>query len=478
MSWSPARIERAFKLVSLFFVYSLGNSVCVVAPVLLSGTVISCIAEINAGKNLTFFLAFIIILVTTFFWKIYNSTWYVAPKPSPLVRSAAYFLGYTFSSLSVVQESRLADGLLILWLLYLGQLFYDRLETWLGGYLILVSKAAVYYSSRLQRHKAKRIDVPLNCSVMVVDVNDWYALTEDEMARIKNHFPEHLIVNNLYALNPADFASIDIIFGAPPRASLKKFTSLRWIHLPSSGINGYDQPELYAASPVVTSSVGVYGEPISEYALGLILMLAKRIDSGVINNKCGYGHDVQHASLDIGNCTVLVVGLGNIGTCIAKRCRALGASVLGVRRKIGDGCPEVDRCYTMDQLDEIIGEADVIVLALPENRETDNVINISRLGRMKRGVYLVNIGRGNAVNQRDLCKALRRGWVAGAALDVSNPDPLWPHNTLFQYRNLVLTLHHSSISGANGRRAVEVFLTTAQKVLQPKAYFDSQASKG
>jgi phosphoglycerate dehydrogenase-like enzyme len=212
--------------------------------------------------------------------------------------------------------------------------------------------------------------------------------------------------------------------------------------------------------------VGVYGVPIGEYALGLILMLVKGLDSVVVSNKCGYGHDIRHSKLDLCASTVVIIGLGDIGAAIATRCRAMGARVLGVKRTLNGVSNQVDDCYGIDRLDEIIGEADVLVLALPESRETDNLISLNRIARLKRGAFLVNVGRGNAVNPRDLRKALRLGWLGGAALDVSKPDPLLPNNIMFHYRNLVLSLHHSSISENNGRRAIEVFLSVREKLRQ------------
>lgn len=462
-------MESAIKHTLVFPFYIGVNLVCVITPVTLSGNAITGNSGMDATYGLQFIIVLLVIMTAAFCWRIRQENRYVAPQPPASARSVVYFMVYVLLTPSVLQPNRSAAYLLILGLLYLGQLLYDRLEAFMGGYMLLAGKMLRYYLRRKKRRSVERIPVSDKSPVLIVDVDAWYVLTEDEIGRIENAFPNHFIVNNLHALAPKDYNLVEVIFGAPPQSILKKFTSLRWIHLPSSGMNGYDRRELYSASPVITSSAGVYGESISEYALGLILMLAKRLDSAVIANKCGYGHEIQHANLDLRNSTILILGLGNIGKCLAVRCKALGAEVIGIRRRGGDCCPEVDRCYTMEQLDEVIGEADVIVLALPESRETDNIVNLTRIEQMKQGVYLVNLGRGNAVNQRDLRKALRRGLIGGAALDVSKPDPLLPYSSLFKYRNLVLTLHHSSISDSNGHRAVMVFLTTREKVCLKRA---------
>lgn len=454
--------KHLYEIVLLFPFFLGVNLICAIMPVLLvERPLIDTNGLLSASIPIL-----IAILSILFVWKIKHSYWSVPHQPPAIVRSLFCLVAFVPLAPSLTFHVKSVWFLKILLMLYLGQLVYERLEFLIGGYLLLAWKALNWWLRRIQRRKVKRLDMPPGASVMVVDVGAWYSIDSTLLAKIKRNFPKHIIVDNVNAIDPANYPAIDIIFGAPPKSELKKFTSLRWLHLPSSGMNGYELPSHYIGSPIVTNSAGVYGVPISEYALGLIIMLLKRIDSAVISNKCGYGNDVQHATMDLCNSTVLVVGLGNIGKCIAQRCRTLGARVLGVNRTVHGECPEVDQCFGIDQLKEVVGEADIIALALPESPDTDNLINKSSIRLMKRGVCIVNVGRGNVVNQRDLCQALRQKWVGGAALDVSVPDPLWPNSKLYKYRNLVLTLHHSSVSSANGIRAVDVFLETSKKVIK------------
>ena len=306
--------------------------------------------------------------------------------------------------------------------------------------------------------------------VVVVDVSAWFDLPREGIERIGERFAGWLVVDSIDSVRCEDREKIAVVFGAPAKRRLKDLAGLKWLHLPSSGMNGYDEPRLYARETRVTSSAGVYGGPISEYVLAQMLMLSKGLHSAVIHNKCGYGNDIQHATGEFSASTVLVIGVGDIGRNVARRSKALGATVLGIRRDARKALEDVDRMYAMDELDEIVGLADFVVLSLPQSSETNDIINSDRLRRMKRTAVLVNVGRGNAVNQRDLRRALRKGWIAAAALDVTVPEPLLPNSPTFNYRELVCSLHHASISERNAARAVDVFLHAAESgILLPES---------
>jgi phosphoglycerate dehydrogenase-like enzyme len=141
--------------------------------------------------------------------------------------------------------------------------------------------------------------------------------------------------------------------------------------------------------------------------------------------------------------TVLVLGLGDIGAEYAWRMKALGARVIGLRRTERPKPDCVDEVYLQDKLDELLPRADVVALALPGVRETRGIINRDRLGRMKEGAVIVNGGRGSAIDTEALCDALESGRLLGAALDVTDPEPLPPGHRLWKLEGAVITPHIS-----------------------------------
>jgi phosphoglycerate dehydrogenase-like enzyme len=139
--------------------------------------------------------------------------------------------------------------------------------------------------------------------------------------------------------------------------------------------------------------------------------------------------------------TVLVLGLGDIGAEYAWRMKALGAYIIGVRRTARAKPASVDEMYLADRLDEVLPRADVLALALPGVAETRGIIGRDRLAKMKEGAVIVNGGRGSALDTEALCDALESGHILGAALDVTDPEPLPEGHRLWKLEGAVITPH-------------------------------------
>jgi phosphoglycerate dehydrogenase-like enzyme len=155
--------------------------------------------------------------------------------------------------------------------------------------------------------------------------------------------------------------------------------------------------------------------------------------------------------------TVLVLGLGDIGTEYSRRMKALGARVIGVRRSPRPKPDCVDEAHLFDKLDELLPRADVVALALPGTGETRGIIGKDRLATMKEGAVIVNAGRGSAIDTDALCNALESGHILGAGLDVTDPEPLPPDHRLWKLEGAVITPHV-----AGGRSMIE----TGQHVME------------
>ena len=172
------------------------------------------------------------------------------------------------------------------------------------------------------------------------------------------------------------------------------------------------------------------------------LMLLKKLHSYRDAQPAGAWGDLGPVA-SAWNSTVLVLGLGDIGGEFAKRAKALGARVIGVRRAGVDKPDFVDALIHTDRLDEYLPQADCVAITLPGTAQTRNMFDAARIAKMKDGAILLNVGRGTIVDSTALCAALERGKLAGAALDVTDPEPLPADHPLWKQKNAVITPHVS-----------------------------------
>jgi phosphoglycerate dehydrogenase-like enzyme len=154
--------------------------------------------------------------------------------------------------------------------------------------------------------------------------------------------------------------------------------------------------------------------------------------------------------------TLLVIGAGAIGAPLGRRAGALGMQVLGVRRSGGDGT-EGFPVFKPSKLRDLLPSADFVVLILPGTAETNRIIGEAEIGIMKRSTILINVGRGNAVDQTALTQALSAGRIGGAALDVFEQEPLPADSPLWEMENVVITAHNAGFINTYWDRAWEVF---------------------
>ena len=232
-----------------------------------------------------------------------------------------------------------------------------------------------------------------------------------------------------------------VIIGNVPAALIRGTEKLAWMQLHSAGTDGYTKGVLPAGA-VLTNASGSYGVAISEHMLGMALTLMKRFPQYLRNQQTSLWQDEGPVGGFYG-ATVLVVGLGDIGLEFAKRCKAMGSRVLGIRR-VPRKTPEgVESVHGLEDLNALLPEADVVALCLPSTGATRRLFDADRLACMKRGAVLLNVGRGTAIDQDALCDALESGQIGGAGLDVTDPEPLPADHRLWRMSNLLLTPHVS-----------------------------------
>lgn len=259
------------------------------------------------------------------------------------------------------------------------------------------------------------------------------------------------VVQQTNSLAPDELAGLlsgaDAVVGEPePQLLVNCGERLELVQLTWAGYDKYVQ--VLASLPsslTICNASGAFGKGMSQYVLAQTL--------GIMQNLPQYGRNQAAyrwadagptASLDGAN--VLVFGAGDIGSWVARRFAAFGCSVTGVCRNVSHGREGFERLVTIGQAQDLLPWADVVVGCLPASAESSGYLDATRLSLMKRGAVLVNVGRGSFVDCDALAQCLERGQLRGAALDVTNPEPLPSSHPLWQEERCVITPH---VSGAS-----------------------------
>lgn len=232
----------------------------------------------------------------------------------------------------------------------------------------------------------------------------------------------------------------EIIFGNPPPEKLYLAKKLEWIQLVSAGADAYTPKGVLLENTLLTNATGGYGLAVSEHMLSMLLGLYKNLPL-YRDNQSKQLWQVEGKVKSIYRSKVLVLGLGDIGNEFAKKIHALGGEVTGIKRDLQFKPDYVEKLYTLDHLEELLPQMDVVAMILPSTEETYHIINDKTLSLMKPSAVLINAGRGSAVDSDALYRALIENRLFGAGLDVTEAEPLPAEHPLWTCKNLMITPH-------------------------------------
>lgn len=242
---------------------------------------------------------------------------------------------------------------------------------------------------------------------------------------------------------PADaVAGADVIVGNLPPERLGEAARLRLLQLNSAGYDNYVAAGTLPDGAMLASASGAYGQAVSEHMLAMLLSLMKRLPAYRDDQRAHRWAD-EGVVTSLRDARVLVLGTGDIGTHFASLCAALGARATGVRRSARPAEPPFEAVSPMAGLPELLPQADVVASFLPSTPETRGLADARFFSAMRRGSYFVNGGRGDLVVTDDLVAALEAGHLAGAALDVTDPEPLPAGHPLWDAPGALVTPHVS-----------------------------------
>lgn len=254
-------------------------------------------------------------------------------------------------------------------------------------------------------------------------------------------------VNVVGVRGPRDAAvhmnSADALVGMCSPELVASAPRLKWVQSQLAGVDGcINSPRVRSGEVLFTNMQRVNGPNAAEHAMALVLTLTRQINAAIINQQGEkWSRKDFLPTLDLDGGTLLVVGLGGIGTEIAQRAHAFNMRVIATRNSRRVGPSFVDYVGLANELPDLIGEADIVVNATPLTTETTELFDAKMFALMKPSAYFINIGRGGSVVTDDLVKALNSKTIAGAGLDVTDPEPLPAGHPLWGTPNVVITPH-------------------------------------
>lgn len=275
---------------------------------------------------------------------------------------------------------------------------------------------------------------------------------------------------------------IEIAYLQESPSAIRHAEKLKWAQLHLAGVNHLIGSPLWQTDVLLTTSSGVHATPIGEYVLGVMLALNLQLRKAIHFQerhewpKGRWNLFVRH---NLRGRKLGIIGYGSIGREVARLGSSLGMEILALRRyegetrdlgyvRPGTGDPEgklPSHWYRPAELPALLEVADVVVLALPATTETRGLIGAAELRRMKADVLLINVARGEIVDQEALIRALQQGWIGGAALDTFDPEPLTASNPLWDCANVIITPHVSAYTPDYYETTSDLFAANLRRYL-------------
>ena len=293
--------------------------------------------------------------------------------------------------------------------------------------------------------------------------------TREWGARLAAALPELKVVlaeNHTHAAQV--IAHADAAFGTIPPDLLNRAARLRWLQAPQAAPPaGYYYPELIAHPVAITNFREIYSDHIGAHVMAFVLAFARGLHRYIPQQ---LRHEWKKLPQDTGvihlpEATALVVGVGGIGSEIARLAAAFGIRVIGVDERRRDAPPGVAELHRGDELDVLLPAADFVILTVPHTPETEGFMNRARFQEMKKTAFFINIGRGLTTRLDDLVEALRAGEIAGAALDVYEQEPLPADHPLWTMPGVLLTPHTAGYGPYLDERRYEIVLDNCRRFL-------------
>jgi phosphoglycerate dehydrogenase-like enzyme len=248
-------------------------------------------------------------------------------------------------------------------------------------------------------------------------------------------------------------ADADAIFGTINPQLFQVAHKLKWVQIYSAGVETYRFPEFIHSDVILTNCKIIQGPEIADHALALLLALTRDLNKIIPTRSKQEWAKASYHPLELRGKTAVIIGVGGIGSQIAQRASAFGMKVIGVDPQDIPLNPYVSRMVYPDQLDSVLPQADVVFISAPHTPKSEGMMGAKQFGLMKKGSFFIAVSRGKLYNTDALVKALDERRIAGAGMDVTNPEPLPKGHALWNFDNVIITPHIAGQSdGIEARR--------------------------
>ena len=239
----------------------------------------------------------------------------------------------------------------------------------------------------------------------------------------------------------SDLSDADAVYGTIPEKFFSYAKKLKWLAAPQAGLGGkWFYKNLVESDIIVTNIRGVYNDHLSAHIMAFVMMFARKFHRYFEYQRESRWEFIEPA-VYLPDSIVIVIGVGNIGSEVAKLCKAFGMKVFGVDPCVDGNSEYIDELCQPEMLDSILGKADFVIITTPETPKTIKMFDERRLRLLKKTAYLINTGRGSSIVLDDLVKVLEQKKIAGVGLDVFEIEPLPSDHPLWKMSNVIITPH-------------------------------------
>ena len=289
-------------------------------------------------------------------------------------------------------------------------------------------------------------------------------LGPDGLKRIQAAVPSVTLVPGDRTKLSEQIVDVDGVIGSINPGLIKSAPKLKWIQVESAGVEAFTFSEEFRKSQITLTNCKILqGPEIADHAMALLLSLTRQIHVAIRDGMKGEWAKKEYAPIELRGKTAVVVGVGGIGMQIAIRAHAHGMTVIGVDPREFPYMPFLAKTVAPDRLDSVLPAADVVFIAAPLTQQTEGMMGARQFDLMKQKSYFIAVSRGRLYDMNGLVKALDEKRLAGAGVDVTNPEPLPKGHALWNFPNAIITPHVAGLSDVEYTRDEELFIENLRR---------------
>ncbi len=286
-----------------------------------------------------------------------------------------------------------------------------------------------------------------------------FGLSPDEIGQLRAAAPQARILGVQDSQAMAEIVDANAVIGHITPEMVRAGKKLEWFHCSSAGVENYllkAPPDLKNSNITMTNARIIQGPEIADHAMALLLALTRGLYRAIPGRDKEEWVPKGYKAVELNGKTAVVIGVGGIGTQIATRASGFGMKVIGVDPKDLPYMPFLVKLVKPDQLDEVIPHADVVFISAPHTAQSEKMMSSRHFDMMKKGSYFIAVSRGKVYDMPGLVRALDSQRLAGAGVDVTDPEPLPKGHPLWKFDNAIITPHIATVSDQIRGRWMEV----------------------